>query len=75
MIVKILAISEINELFSVKLVQHKVWMDRRLTYQNLKKKTKLNQLDYKSAADILWEPWLVYSNIETAQAYQRTDVQ
>ena len=57
----VLAISEVDELFSVKFKLTMTWRDPRLTFRNLKDDTSLNQVNLSEALNI-WLPILVFVN-------------
>ena len=57
----VLAISEVDELFSVKFKLTMTWRDPRLTFRNLKDDTSLNQVNLSEALNI-WHPILVFVN-------------
>ena len=57
----VLAISEVDELFSVKFKLTMTWQDPRLTFRNLKDDTSLNQVNLIEALNI-WYPILVFVN-------------
>ena len=63
-ILDILRIDEMKKTFTVKISLTREWMDRRLTYKNLKKEN-LNKNDLsKLEAESIWYPLLDINNIE-----------
>ena len=57
----VLAISEVDELFSVKFKLSMTWKDPRLTFLNLKEDISFNKVNLSEASNI-WYPVLVFVN-------------
>ena len=62
-ILKILKITEVDHLFTMKFVMIMEWYDHRLKYYNLKSKKSANALTTEEAQTI-WIPKLVFSNTQ-----------
>ena len=74
MTVDILEIIEVNEVmgfFKAKLVIGRSWIDKKLTYQNLKKSHD-NEISEKDT-NSLWIPFTSLRNIESKHKYSETD--
>ena len=63
-ILDILRIDEMKKTFTVKISLTREWMDRRLTYKNLKKENSNKNDLSKLEAESIWYPLLDINNIE-----------
>ena len=63
-ILDILRIDEMKKTFTVKISLTREWMDRRLTYKNLKKESSNKNDLSKLEAESIWYPSLDINNIE-----------
>ena len=63
-ILDILRIDEMKKTFTVKISLTREWMDRRLTYKNLKKENSNKNDLSKLEAESIWYPSLDINNIE-----------
>ena len=63
-ILDILRIDEMKKTFTVKISLTREWMDRRLTYKNLKKESSNKNDLSKLEAESIWYPLLDINNIE-----------
>ena len=71
---KIIAIDENNGYFKTKLTLVQTWVDKLLTYQNLKRKPSHNVLSNEDM-DNIWTPVMVFENIEHEGAVKLTKKQ
>ena len=70
---EIVEINEKDGLFRCQVWMSRKWIDRRLTFQNLKKESELNEINPEDR-DTIWKPWTAYKNIEDRSKYARTDL-
>ena len=66
-------INVIESTFSTKFIYVSKWYDKRLTYMNLKRDTKLNQLD-PNEKKLIWTPWITFENIIMYDSVHKTDI-
>lgn len=70
---EIVEINEKDGFFRCQVWMERKWIDRRLTFQNLKKESELNEINPEDR-DLIWKPWTAYKNIEDRSKYARTDL-
>ena len=70
---EIVEINEKDGFFRCQVWMSRKWIDRRLTFQNLKKESELNEINPEDR-DLIWKPWTAYKNIEDRSKYARTDL-
>merc|ERR1711971_823263 len=70
---RITEINEKNGFFRCQLWLGRKWIDKRLSFQNLKKESELNEINPEDR-DTIWKPWTAYKNIEDRSKYARTDL-
>ena len=74
-ILDILQIDEMKETFTAKISLRREWMDRRLTYKNLKREnSNKNDLSTKEAESI-WYPSMSINNVENQEKVKPTDIE
>ena len=74
-ILDILHIDEMKEIFTAKISLRREWMDRRLTYKNLKREnSNKNDLSTEEAESI-WYPSVFINNIEDSEKVKATDIE
>ena len=74
-ILDILQIDEMKETFTAKISLRREWMDRRLTYKNLKRKnSNKNDLSTEEAESI-WYPSVSINNVENKEKVKPTDIE
>ena len=74
-ILDILRIDEMKETFTVKMSLTREWMDRRLTYKNLKKENSNKNDLSKLEAESIWYPSLDINNIENMDKIRPTSIE
>ena len=74
-ILDILQIDEMKETFTAKISLRREWMDRRLTYKNLKREnSNKNDLSTEEAESI-WYPSVSINNVENKEKVKPTDIE
>ena len=74
-ILDILHIDEMKEIFTAKISLRRDWMDRRLTYKNLKKENSNKNDLSKEEAESIWYPSVFINNIENSEKVKPTDIE
>ena len=70
---RITEINEKNGFFRCQLWLVRKWIDTRLSFQNLKRDSDLNDINPEDR-DLIWKPWTAYKNIEDRSKYARSDL-
>ena len=74
-ILDILQVDEMKEIFTAKISIRREWMDRRLTYKNLKKENSNKNDLSNEEADSIWYPSVFINNIEDSEKVKPTDIE
>ena len=69
---EIIEINENDGVFEVKMSLTREWYNGHLTYQNLKKGERKNLLSDEEVSN-MWVPWIVFHNVKSIKAYEKTD--
>ena len=71
-IYEITKISEIDNFFRVKFDLKRSWLDKRLTYYNLKRFPSKNKISFEDRK-VIWRSWLTFTNVGSNKMILRTD--